>query len=150
MVLMDKIREVAKSLIEKLSVTDATIDIVEENGGWKISINSSDERTLIGRDNDKYEAFSHLLKRILSKDLGEETKIFVDINGMRAKNDESLKAKAMIVAGRAREFKRDVEMDPMSSYERMVIHTALENEPNIKTESVGEGRNRRLIVRFVE
>lgn len=147
---MEKIKGIVKSLLEKLAVVDAEVDVCEDHGAWKITVTSPDEHSLVGRDNEKYEAFSHLLKRMLSKEIGEEQKIIIDVNGLRAKNDEALKAKAMIVAGRAREFKRDVEMDPMSSYERMLIHSALEGQANIKTESIGEGRNRRLVVRYIE
>jgi spoIIIJ-associated protein len=148
--MMEKIRDIVKNLIEKLAVTEADVEVSESHGAWIVSITSPDEHTLVGRDNDKYEALSHLLKRMLAKELGEEAKIIVDINGMRAKNEEALKVKAKMVAGRAREFKTNVEMDPMSSYERMLVHSALQDEPNIKTESVGEGRNRRLVVKYVE
>jgi spoIIIJ-associated protein len=146
---MEKIRDMVKSLLEKLAITSFELDVTEDHGAWKISITSEDEH-LKGHDNEKYEAFSHLLKRMLSRELGEEAKILIDINGMRAKAEEALKAKAMIVALRAREFKTDVEMEPMSSYERMLIHSALEGQLNIKTESIGEGRQRRLVVKYVE
>ncbi len=55
-----------------------------------------------------------------------------------------------MLAKRARSFKIDVEMDPMTSYERMLVHSHLEGRPNIKTESIGEGKERRLVIKFVE
>ena len=84
------------------------------------------------------------------KIVGEEKRISVDINNRQQKQDETLKTKAKIIAERAREFKKDMEMEPMSSYERMVIHTALEGMPSIKTESAGIGKERRGIIKFVE
>jgi len=147
---MKQAQKITESLLEKLGVAGASVDAIEENGVWKISITSEDEHSLVGRDGDKFEAFSHLLKRMLAKELGEEAKIIVDINHIRAKKEEALKGKAGIIADRARAFKRDVEMEPMSSYERMVVHSHLEGALNIKTESVGEGKSRRLIVKYIE
>ena len=145
----DKIKEIAVSLIEKLGVSGATVDVSHENDTWKISIESSDEHALIGPDNDRFDALTHLVKRIIAKDLGDEAKVTLDVNGIRAKNEQSLKTKASIIADRARAFKIDVEMDPMSSYERMIVHSHLEGAPNIKTESVGEGKNRRLVIKYI-
>lgn len=147
---MNKAQKITEALLEKLGVANASVNAAEENGVWKISISSEDEHTLVGRDGERFEAFSHLLKRMLAKELGEETRIIVDVNQLRAKQEEALKGKAGIIADRARAFKRDVEMEPMTSYERMVVHSHLEGAPNIKTESVGEGKSRRLIVKYVE
>src|SRR3989344_4859098 len=147
---MKQAQKITESLLEKLGVAGGALAGVEANGVWKISITSEDEHSLVGRDGDKFEAFSHLLKRMLAKELGEEAKIIVDINHIRAKKEEALKGKAGIIADRARAFKRDVEMEPMSSYERMVVHSHLEGALNIKTESVGEGKSRRLIVKYIE
>ena len=147
---MEKVREIVKSLIEKLAVEQFEVEVDSQNGTWRIAISSPDERSLIGRENDRFSALSHLLKRILAKELGEEAKIVIDINGAKAKGEEMLKAKAMLIASRAREFRMNVEMDPMPSYERMLVHSILEGQPNIKTESIGEGRSRRLVVKFVE
>lgn len=147
---MQRIEALIKSLIEKLGVSEAKVLVLDDAGVWKISINTPDEESLVGRDNERYEALSHLLRRMIAREFGEEVKVMIDVNGMRAKNDEALKAKAVIIAERARAFKRDVEMDPMTSYERMIVHSALEGQLNIKTESIGEGRDRRLVVKYIE
>ncbi len=104
---------------------------------------------MIGKENERYEAFSHLVKRILAKKFGESTRVIIDINGVQQYKDEQLKNRATLMSDRAKFFKMDVELEPMSSYDRMVIHSHLENMPNIKTESVGEGRDRHLVIRFI-
>jgi spoIIIJ-associated protein len=146
----EKITHIAKELVEKIGVINADISVESEGGSYFISIKTEDERSLVGREKDHFEAFSHLLKRLLSKVLGEEAKVKIDVNDTLKRMEEVLIMKAKMTAERARTFKRDVEMDPMTSYERRLVHSALENMPNIKTESYGEGRGRRLIVRFVE
>ncbi len=146
----DDIKLITKSLIDTLGVLEATIDVLEKNGAYVVNIESPEEHSLIGRENEKFEAFSHLIKRMVAKKHGEEMRVIVDINGMRARNDEQIKNKASMMAERARAFKMNVELDPMTSYERMLVHSHLEKEPNIKTESVGEGRERRLVIKFIQ
>ena len=59
-----------------------------------------------------------------------------------------LQTKAKMMAERARSFQYDVELSPMTAYERLIIHTTLQNEPHVKTESQGEGRNRRVVIKY--
>jgi spoIIIJ-associated protein len=120
-----------------------------EGETYKVNLKTLDEHTFIGKDSEKFEAFSHLLRKMLSKHLGE-ARVIIDINNLRGKNDDALKAKATILADRARAFKKDVELEPMTSYERRIVHSFLEGAPFIKTESVGDGSSRRLVIRYIE
>lgn len=72
----------------------------------------------------------------------------VDVNDYRAKQIKDLESKALMMAERARSFQYDVELSPMSSYERLIIHTTLQGAANVKTESQGEGRNRRVVIKY--
>ncbi|MBM3260836.1 hypothetical protein FJY93_00260 [Candidatus Kaiserbacteria bacterium] len=72
----------------------------------------------------------------------------VDINDQRTKHIKDLQSKALIMAERARSFQYDVELSPMSAYERLIIHATLSGASNVKTESQGEGRNRRVVIRY--
>ncbi len=148
--MIDRLKEITKELTSHLSSDEVLINVIKEGESYKISIETKDEKSFVGKDNERFVALSHLLKRMLSKILGEEVKIFIDINNLRGKNDEALKSKASILAERARAFKKDVELDPMSSYERRVIHSFLEGAPFIKTESIGDGATRRLVIKYVE
>ena len=94
----------------------------------------------------------YLFKRLFNKDSksGEEMfKCTIDINNAQSKADEGIKTKALNAAEEARNLKTDVLMDPMTSYERMVVHSTLAGCPDISTESVGEGRERRLKVKYL-
>jgi spoIIIJ-associated protein len=53
-----------------------------------------------------------------------------------------------MMAERARSFQYDVELTPMNAYERLIVHTVLSDSPNVKTESSGEGRNRRVVIKY--
>ncbi len=145
----EKIINLVKDLTLKIGVNDAVVSVEEKDGSYRISVETRDEFSLVGRENEKYEAFSHLLKRMLAKIFGEESRFFIDVNGALARAENQLVAKAKMVAERAKNFKVDVEMEGLSSYERRIVHAALDGISGIKTESVGEGKERKLVVRFV-
>ena len=134
------------------------------------AIQAEDARTLIGAHGDTVHALDHLVKKIVEKRLdadrrkmvpadsavAEDTEeqqgphFLVDVNDYRAKRIKDLQSKALMMAERARSFQYDVELSPMSAYERLIVHTTLQNEPNVKTESQGEGRNRRVVIRYTQ
>ena len=77
-------------------------------------------------------------------------KFFIDINGYFENNNKELQMKAKIMAERARSFKTNMELEPMTPYERMIVHSALEDFSDIKTESVGFGKGRKVVIKYVE
>jgi spoIIIJ-associated protein len=94
----------------------------------------------------------YLLKRTFNKGAtpGEEIfKCTIDINDLQSKADEKVKMKALNAAEEARNLKTDVVLEPMSSYDRMVVHSTLSGLPDISTESVGEGRERKVKVKYL-
>jgi len=117
---------------------------------------------LIGFHGDTIHAIDSLVKKIAEKRLpvgvegnggqdenGVNRGLFlVDINDHRTKQIKDIQAKALIMAERARSFQYDVELSPMSAYERLIVHTTLASASNVKTESQGEGRNRRVVIKY--
>ena len=96
-------------------------------------------------------ALNHLMKRIVDKKEDESLPSFlVDVNDYQKKRIDDIRARAHMLAERARYFKSSVEMDPMSSYERMIVHAEFTEVPDIKTESTGNGRDRRVVLRYCE
>ena len=73
----------------------------------------------------------------------------MDINGYQKKKIDNLKNMAHMMSERAKYFKSNIEIDPMPAFERRIIHMFLENEKDIKTESEGEGSNRRVVVKYI-
>jgi spoIIIJ-associated protein len=93
----------------------------------------------------------YLIKRIFDKQANTDTgfRCTIDINDQQSEADAKIKEKALAVAEEARSLKTDILMDPMSSYERMIVHSALSDQTDIGTESVGEGRDRRIKVKYL-
>ena len=149
-----------KTLRELLDVIGASYeDVTREEivGQTVFSIRTDDGRSLIGQGGDTVHALDHLVKKIVEKHvLAQEAgqtdpagvHFLVDVNDYRSKQIKDLETKALMMAERARSFQYDVELSPMSAYERLIVHTALQNAPNVKTESQGEGRGRRVVIRY--
>ena len=156
-------------LLNTLGVDHSGILKSEIAGQNIFSIQIEDGRALIGMRGDTVSALDMLVKKIVEKKLGDTRRkttstssesdseagimvegphFLVDVNDYRAKQIKDLQNKALMMAERARSFQYDVELTPMSSYERLIIHTTLQDAPNIKTESQGEGRNRRVVIRY--
>ena len=164
------IEAILKELLSALGASFKGVTRTEVAGQTIFTIETDDARTLIGAHGDTIHALDMLVKKILEKrqplnvpqsgTSGEHSAgqnvlaaerfpmFLVDINDYRAKQIKDLQTKALMLAERARSFQYDVELTPMSAYERLIIHTTLQDAPNVKTESQGEGRNRRVVIKY--
>lgn len=148
------VEQVIKEMLDSAGFTHQGVGKLEIAGQIVYMIDApEDARSLIGSHGDVIHAIDALVKKITEKrtpsvENNEMTQFLVDVNEYRTKQIRDLQTKALMMAERARSFQYDVELSPMSAYERLIIHTTLSNEPSIKTESQGEGRNRRVIIRY--
>jgi len=70
------------------------------------------------------------------------------VNGYHATHIRALESQALMLAERARTFKYDIEMSPMSSYDRLIVHSVLQGSPDVLTESQGEGKVRHIVIKY--
>jgi spoIIIJ-associated protein len=150
----EKVKKIIEELLGKLGVKYEGLETVvsKTTASPKFLVRSSESAILIGVKGANLQAFNHLVKKIVGKgkETDEETRFFIDVNDYHEKMEEELKNKAKIMSERARSFKVDVELEPMTSYERMVVHSFLQDLKDIKTESKGEGRKRRVVIKYLE
>lgn len=147
----------AKKIIEEVfrligSPAEEVSYHLDDKRGHVFVVKSAEfEKISAGRE-DITRDLIYLFKRMFNKTTahGEEMfKCTIDINDLQSKADLKIKTKALEAAEEARRLKADVLMDPMSSYERMVAHSTLSGSSDITTESIGEGRERRLKVKYL-
>lgn len=141
-----------EGLLSVLGIQVSSIEVTSNPRGVVFSIQSPDSARLIGLNGETLDALTHILRRIVERKFSEESArdISLDVNGYKKAQAERLKGVARMLAERAKMFKHDVEMEPMSSYERLIVHSAFEGDPNIKTESHGEGKFRRVVIKYIE
>lgn len=149
--------EKAKKIIEQIfdligTPAESVIYLFDEKRGHVFSVRSAEFEKISFEREDIPRDLVYLLKRIFNKNSlpGEEIfKCTIDINDLQSKADDKIKMKALNAAEEAKNLKTDVLMSLMSSYERMVVHSTLAGVPDISTESVGEGRERKVKVKYL-
>ena len=116
------------------------------------SISTPDSRFLIGRDGEALRSLNHLVKKMAEKKIGEEAlqNLQIDVNGYQKKHMDTIRATAHMLAERARYFKSNIEAEPMPAFERRIMHMFLEGEKDLRTESKGEGKDRKVVIMYVE
>lgn len=149
----DQIQNLIKELIEKTNVQVKEISIVEEgpkNTWFKVEVSEPHFFTL--REGEALQALNHLVRRMIenkNSTAEDGPQFLIDINGFQQKKVDSVRAVAHMMAERARYFKSRVEVDPMSSFERRIVHEFLSNETDLKTESEGFGPTRRVVIKYI-
>lgn len=108
---------------------------------------TSPNQVLVGERGETLQALTHIVKRITEKKYGEEGRHFMlDVNNFQKNKIDTLVSTVKMLAERVRSLKAEVPLQPMSSYERMIIHALFSEDKDIKTESRGEGRERHIVI----
>lgn len=140
--------------MRQMTVSFEAVELLEgEDGVTRFLIKTKEPELLIGRDGLTLLALNHIVRKMAegpSEAEPAETNFIVDVNDYQKNKIEDLKQRAKMMAERARFFKSSVELDPMSSYERMIIHSFLEPVPDVTTESIGQGPTRHIVIRYQE
>ena len=121
---------------------------VDENGTYQVELVGQELGGLIGRRGETLDAIQQLTGYAVNHGQSKRVRIHVDAEGYRAKREESLVRLAQKVAGKVVKYRRNVTLEPMNAYERHVIHTALQETPDITTYSIGTEPNRRTVVAY--
>ena len=144
------VRSFLSGLLEHMGV-QAELEIGwRENGGINVNISGNGMGTVIGRRGETLDAIQHLTNYAVNHSSDKHLRISVDAENYRAKREESLTKLAVKMAEKAIKYKRSMALEPMNSYERHVIHTALQNYEGVTTSSTGTEPNRRVVVSYVK
>ena len=121
-----------------------------DDGTRRITISGADASVLIGHHGDTLDALQYLanLASAQKNENGERDKsrVTIDIEGYRAKREETLRARARRMAQKALRNKRSVMLEPMSAYERRIIHSEIQGIEGVSTNSIGSDNNRKIVI----
>ncbi len=121
---------------------------LDEKGNYQVELVGQGLGGLIGRRGETLDAIQQLTGYAVNHGQSKRVRIHVDAEGYRAKREESLVRLAQKVAGKVVKYRRNVTLEPMNAYERHVIHTALQDTPDVTTYSIGTEPNRRTVVAY--
>lgn len=147
----ERIRDIIETILSAMGIS-GTVESVPEDAikGTRFHITTDESPLLIGDQGANLAALSHVVRKVVERRLGEDAKhgFIVDVDNYQGRRIAELKALSATTADQVRHFKADAELEPMPPYERMIVHTILAEEHDVATESTGEGKARRVIVRF--
>lgn len=130
------------------AVIKTEINQKEERKIVNIVIEGDDLGLLIGYRGNTLRSIQRIFSQIMYNKLEDDVSVLVDVNGYREKRESYLKSLAQKAANQAKESGQDVELTPLSSYERRIIHITLKEDEEVSTESKGEGSERRVVVKI--
>ena len=145
-----QIRKFLTGLLERMGVKAEMEISPRANGGINVNLTGNAMGAIIGRRVETLDAIQHLTNYVVNKGSEKHLHISVDAECYRSKREESLTRLAEKMAEKAIKYKRSMALEPMNSYERHVIHTALQNYEGVTTSSTGTEPNRRVVVSYVK
>ena len=121
-----------------------------EDGTRRITIVGEDASALIGHHGDTLDALQYLANLASAKKNAkgerDKSRVTIDIEGYRKKREETLRALARRMAAKALRNKRSVMLEPMSAYERRIIHSEIQGIEGVSTNSIGSDNNRKIVI----
>ncbi len=144
------VRTFISGLLEHMGVKAEIEMSYRDNGGINVNLAGNGMGAVIGRRGETLDAIQHLTNYSVNHGSEKHLHISVDAENYRAKREESLTRLAEKMAEKAIKYKRSMALEPMNSYERHVIHTALQNYEGVTTSSTGVEPNRRVVVSYVK
>lgn len=148
---MDKIKttkEVTEELL-KLLLLEAKVEVSEdvENKAINVAIETEEPGILIGYHGETLSSLQLMLGIMVSKKINEWIRVVINVGDYREKREEVLKRMALSAAQKAKFSQESVTLPPLSGNERRMIHLVLTDNPDVTTESEGEGDERRVVVK---
>jgi spoIIIJ-associated protein len=141
--------EEAKGVLEemlRLMTVPATVEIVMGTETSKLNVRGEDLGVLIGRRGEKLASLQHLVNLIVAKREGQHLRIAVDVENYRGRREDQLRDVAERAAKRVAQSGKIIQLEAMPALERRIVHLALIENPNVRTQSVGVEPNRRIVV----
>lgn len=144
----ESIKEKIEEMMEKMGF-EAEVEMKpeEKSGALIINIKTKDSNFLIGQYGTNLQSLQYIARLIAKKSISPEANFILDVNSYRQEKNESVIKIAKSLAQEAISEKRAVVMRPMSPYERRIVHMELAKNDQIKTESIGEGDDRRVVIK---
>ena len=154
----EDIFEAARSILERLldlmaipasiAVSDEFTAVDEDGNASSVGLNieGEDLGILIGRRGQTMASLQHVVRLIMAHQMQVRIPIVLDVEGYKKRRCEGLRALAMRLAEQVKTREMPFTMEPMSAFERRVIHLALADHPDVATESTGFGETRKVVI----
>jgi spoIIIJ-associated protein len=138
--------EYLRDVIAHMGVENVTFSAVQKGEATIIRLDGEKLGALIGRRGETMESLSYLASLVANRLEGDYIKLGLDVSGYRGKREQDLTVLAQRIGNKVRKTGRSFAMEPMNPYERRIIHSAIGKMEGVRSESKGEGRDRRVVI----
>lgn len=152
-ILKNDIKEYIKNFFNNLAHymnIEINCEIKEKDNTFDVLLISNNNAILIGKEGKNLDAIQIIIRAIIKNLTNNKVKVNIDASNYKAKKISALEREVKIIAKEVLKTKIDVKLDPMNSYERMIVHNYISNYENLHTESIGEEPNRYVVIKYKE
>ncbi|MCL2194539.1 MAG: KH domain-containing protein [Oscillospiraceae bacterium] len=142
-----KAEQYIKAVLRHMGVQESTVLTMEEEDGVRFSLQcGDDDGYVIGRRGETLDSLQYLVRLVISRGRDDYRRVSVNVADYRETREQNLHDLAIVNAGKAKKFGRNMLMPPMSAYDRRTVHTVIQDIEGVSSHSVGEGSDRRVVV----
>jgi spoIIIJ-associated protein len=138
-------KQLTVELLERIGVK-AEVEGFLKEGDLHLEIKGDQEGILIGRHGRTLDSLQILISRMVNKRLGSPIRVVLDINDYRKRKAENLKKMAIRVGEKVKSKGHSLTIGPFNAHDRRLIHIALKEDPSLRTESLGEGKLKKIAI----
>ncbi len=148
---LEKIKKIIERLLDMAGFQWDEVEIInneenQENSVFNIKT-STDSKFLIGQYGINLQALQHIVRLLIKREVKEKINFILDVNSYKQEKNFAIIQKARLAAEQAIKDNKSVVLSPMNAYERRVVHLELNKNEKVTTESLGEGEERKVIVK---
>jgi len=141
-----QIHSMLSSLLKLMGIENPSIDIEVDDDIYNVNIDAGDQRFVIGPEGKTINALQHLLQSAIRRQTDRSIYLRLDAGDYRARRREDIQRQTRQTIEDVRENDREHELEPMEPIERKIVHTVVEESEGVKSISIGEDANRRVII----
>ena len=136
--------------LSKLMNLEINVEVRENEDIYNILLVSNNNKILIGKDGRTLDALQTLIRQSINNQTNLKLKLNLDASNYKAKKNKNLEYEVKRIAREVLKTKIDVKLDPMTSFERRIVHNVVNEFDNLTTESIGETPNRYVMIKYEE
>lgn len=141
-----KVSEILENILSLLSL-EGSFEVEEKDDGVFVSVDTPDAGRVIGHQGETLAALQLIVNLILSRQVENSKRVIIDIASWKQSKEEELAHKARSWAQEVKDGGKELELEPMPSWQRRIIHMTIQETDGVESESIGEGLDRHLIIR---
>ncbi|MDP3974101.1 MAG: R3H domain-containing nucleic acid-binding protein [Candidatus Daviesbacteria bacterium] len=133
-----------------LLLLEGSYEIEEEDEVINVLVETPDAARLIGARGESLQSLQLVVNQIISQKVGREQfkRVIIDVAGWRKQKEEELTQRSQEWAKEVLESKKDLELEPMPSWQRRIVHMVVSETEGVESESIGEGRDRHIVIKL--